>query len=138
MPVQNQKKIYIERTSDKANKDFLKVSNENLLTAMYNLKPSTFLLWVYFTDNKDGYAMDLYPVDFCSKTRLSDSTYRRAFQELEEKGYLLKHKDKKNLYMFREVSDSKKIEKPDVVNTLDKEDFQKLKDGFISEPCQND
>lgn len=131
MSVPNQKKIYIERTSDKVAKDFLKVSNENLVTAMYNLKPTSFMLWVYFTDNKDGYAMDLYPVDFCNKTRLSDSTYRRAFEELESKGYLLKHKTMKNVYMFREVSDSDKIEKPDMINSLDKEDFESIKEGFF-------
>ena len=35
------------------------------MTAMYNLKPSTFKLWIYFVDNANGYALDLYPVDFC-------------------------------------------------------------------------
>ena len=52
-------------------------------------------------DNANGYSLDLYPVDFCNKTGLSDSTYRRAFTELEEKGYLLKHRTMKNTYMFR-------------------------------------
>lgn len=49
---------------------------------MYNLKGNAFKLWIYFADNKNGYIMDLYPVDFCTKTNTSDSTFRRAFEEL--------------------------------------------------------
>lgn len=82
MSVPNQRKIIIERTTDTVKKGYLKVSNESLYTAMYNLKNSAFKLWVYFTDNMNGYSFDFYPVDFCSKSGLSDSTYRRAFEEL--------------------------------------------------------
>ena len=57
---------------------------------MYNLKPSSFMLWVYLADNANGYSLDLYPVDFCTKTTLSKSTYDRSFNELLEKGYLIK------------------------------------------------
>ena len=67
MSVPNQKKIYIERVSENVRKDFFKVSNSNLQIAMYNLKGNAFKLWVYFTDNMNGYSMDLYPVDFCTK-----------------------------------------------------------------------
>lgn len=44
MSVPNQKKIIIERSSENVRKDFLKVSNENLNLAMYNLSPNTFKL----------------------------------------------------------------------------------------------
>ena len=83
MSVPNQKRIYIERSSENVRRDFLKVSNESLEAAMYNLKGNTFKLWVYFTDNANGYAMDMYPIDFCTKAKVSDSTYRRSFEELE-------------------------------------------------------
>ena len=129
MSVPNQKKIYIERSSDNARKDFLKVSNQSLNEAMYNLKPSTFMLWVYFTDNANGYALDLYPVEFCSKTGLSDSTYRRAFKQLEEKGYILKHKSKDNIYMFRQISDI--ANKLDLINSIDKADFDNMRNDFV-------
>ena len=89
MSVPNQKKIYIERSTEKVKQNYLKVSNDSLKSAMYNLGSSAFMLWIYFTDNSNGYPLDLYPVDFCSITGLSDSTYRRAFKELEEKGYLI-------------------------------------------------
>lgn len=132
MSVPNQKKIYIERSSDNARKDYLKVSNQNLNLAMYNLGPSAFMLWIYFTDNANGYALDLYPSDFLSKTRLSDSTFRRSFKELVDKGYLLQHPTKKNTYMFREISD--KAEYPDIICSFDKDDFELIKSEFY----QND
>lgn len=131
MSVPNQKKIYIERTSEKARADFFKISNANLASAMYNLKPSAFKLWIYFADNANGYAMDLYPVDFCTKTQLSKSTYDRAFEELEEKGYLIKSPKMKNLYMFKEVSEIAK--QPDVVNSLDTDNFEEIKAQFFEE-----
>ena len=133
MSVPNQKKILIERTSDKVMKDFLKVSNKNLQTAMYNLKGNAFKLWIYFTDNMNGYAMDLYPVDFCTKTGVSDSTYRRAFDELEKLGYLVKSPKKDNLYWFKEESKSKDIKKPDTVNSIDTENFEEIKRKYFEE-----
>ena len=129
MSVPNQKKILIERTSANAKKDYLKVSNENLQLAMYNLKANSFKLWVYFVDNADGYKFDLYPVDFCTKAGVSDGTYRRAFEELEEKGYLRESQkpDYKNVYLFSETGDITKIKKPDIVNSIDTDSFEDLK-----------
>jgi DNA-binding MarR family transcriptional regulator len=68
---------------------------------MYNLDTSAFKLWIYFADNANGYFMDLYPVDFCSRTQLSKSTYDRAFKRLEDKGYLIKSTKQNNLYLFK-------------------------------------
>lgn len=59
--------------------------------------------------------MDLYPVDFTNKSGLSYKTYTRCFQELEEKGYLIKSKKQKNLYLFKEKSDNEDIEKVDEI-----------------------
>ena len=133
MSVPNQKKILIQRSSDRVQRDFLKVSNESLEIAMYNLKGNAFKLWIYFADNKNGYSMDLYPVDFCTKARVSDSTYRRAFEELENKGFLIKSNKQKNLYLFREVSLSDEIEKPDEINSIDTESFAELKRNYFED-----
>ncbi len=131
MSVPNQKKIIIERLSDSVRNNYLKVSNENLNLAMYNLKPSAFMLWIYFCDNQNGYQLDLYPIDFINKTGLSRSTYDRAFEELEEKGYLIKSKTKKNLYLFNEVSDFKYIPKTDEVLSLEKESLEDIKKKYF-------
>ena len=133
MSVPNQKKIVIERTSERALKDFLKVSNDNLYTAMYNLKGNTFKLWAYFVDNANGYTMDLYPIDFMSRSGVSKSTYDRSFKELEEKGYLKQSSKNKNYYLFSEYSNSSLIEHPDTVNSLDTDDFNEIKQKLFEE-----
>ena len=135
MSVPNQKKIIIERSSENCRKDFLKVSNTNLNLAMYNLTSNAFILWIYFTDNANGYPLDLYPIDFLNKTKLSRSTYDRAFKELEEMGYLIKSSKEKNLYLFREESQSEKIVKIDEVCSLDSEALEDIKEKYFN---QND
>ncbi len=131
MSVPNQKKIYIERSSENVRKDYLKVSNDSLTAAMYTLKPSTFKLWVYFADNANGYAMDLYPIDFCTRANLSRSTYDRSFKELEDNGYIIHSSKQDNLYMFKEISDKAKM--PDSISSLDTEAFESIKDKFFAE-----
>lgn len=132
MSVPNQRKIYIERTSENVRKDYLKVSNNSLETAMYNLKGNAFKLWIYFTDNMNGYSMDLYPVDFCTKANVSDSTYRRSFKQLQEKGYLTQSEVNTNLYWFKEESSSESIEKPDTVNSIDPDNFEEVKRKYFA------
>ena len=131
MSVPNQKKIYIQRETDNAKRDYLKVGNDNLHAAMYNLKSSTFMLWVYFVDNANGYGMDLYPVDFLNITGMGRSTYDRSFKELEEKGYLLKSKVANNTYLFMEKSE--KAESRDEIQSVDKEVFENIKKEFFSD-----
>ena len=131
MSVPNQRKIIIERSSDKAKADFFKVSNDSLNIAMFNLKDNAFKLWIYFADNKDGYIMDLYPVDFCSKANVSYSTYKRSFEKLEHFGYLVKSEKNENYYLFKEMSESENIQHPDMVNSLDTESFKSLKETLF-------
>lgn len=133
MSVPNQKKIIIERSSDTVKANYLKVSNESLNLAMYNLKPSAFMLWTYFCDNQNGYMLELYPIDFINKSKLSRSTYDRAFNELEEKGYLIKSHNKKNLYLFNEQSKSNKIVKIDEVLSLNKESLDDMKEKYFNQ-----
>lgn len=106
---------------------------------MYNLKPSTFMLWVYFADNSNGYKMDLYPVDFCGITGLSASTYARGMKELEEKGYLVRSPRQKNLFLFKERSESEQISAVDLVKSLEGEDFEEeIERLFTQNDCQNE
>ena len=129
MSVPNQKTIYIQRTSNNVRKDYLKVSNTNLFSAMYNLKPNAFKLWIYFLDNADGYRLDLYPVDFINKANVARSTYDMAFKQLQEKGYLIQSEVKDNLYIFKEQSDL--VEKPDLISSIDKEQFNDIKKKYF-------
>ena len=76
--------------------------------------------------------MELYPVDFCMLSGVSDSTYRRAFNELLDKGYLVQSDKNKNLYLFREVSEGENIKIPDKINSIDKESFEKIKEEYFN------
>lgn len=138
MGVPNQKRIIIKRDSERAQSDFFKVSNQNLNEAVYNLDTKSFLLWLYFADNQNGYIKDLYPVDFVSWSGLSKSSYDRAFKELEEKGYLIKHKEKDKYYLFMEKSN--KAERPDEVKSVSQKELEDLLSDFLpdSEVNQNE
>ena len=121
----HQRVIKVVRNSDKATKDYFKISHKNFYTAMYNLKTNSFKLYCYLCDNKDGYEFDLYPCDFQRLANVKDDTYRSAFNDLMEKGYLLPHKTKKTVFMFLEESnnDLSFPDKADKIESLNKEDF---------------
>lgn len=128
----NQRIIKVKRYSDKARKDFLKISNENLELAMYNLKGNAFKFYIWLADNSDGYRFTLYPIQFWKKANISYDTYLKAFDELVEKGYLLKHKEKSNVYMFTEVSE---IAEPvpeieDKIESLNEDEFVLQREEF--------
>lgn len=128
MSVPNQRRIYIQRDSDTARRDYFKVSNNNLQEAMYNLKGNSFKLYIYLCQNADGYLMDLYSCDFCNIAKVTWDTYDSAFKQLIDKGYLIKSSKQENSYLFCEVSESAEhIPKKDSIQSLDKESFEKIK-----------
>ena len=126
MSVANQRKILVKRSSESIRKDFFKISNNNLETAMYNLKGNAFKLYCYLCDNKDGYIMELYPIDFQRKANVSYDTYIKSFNILKKKGYLLPSKTSKNTFMFVEESSiAEKIpQRKDTIISLDEEQFE--------------
>jgi len=128
MAVPNQKIIYIERSSDNAKKDFLKVSNTNLRIAMMNLSPNAFKLWIYFVDNADGYKMDLYPCDFQRVANVSYDTYRRCFDELVTVGFLIASPKAKNIYIFSETSE-KLVD--DLIGSVGKESLDEIRKNYF-------
>ncbi len=101
----NQRIIKVKRYSEKARANYLKIANTSLELAMYNLKGNAFKFYIWLADNSDGYTFTLYPVKFWKKAKISYDCYLSAFDELVKKGYLLKHKEKSNIYLFKEVSD---------------------------------
>ena len=131
MSVANQRKILVKRSSESVRKDFFKISNKNLETAMYNLKGNAFKLYCYLCDNRDGYIMELYPIDFQRKANVSYDTYIKSFNILKKKGYLLPSKTSKNTFMFVEASEIAEDipEKQEtVIISLDEEEFEIEKD----------
>lgn len=109
-------------------KDYFKISNANLRLAMYNLKGNAFKLYCYLCDNKNQWEMDLYPCDFQRVANVSADTYRSAFNQLVENGYLRPSKTRKNVYQFVEESETAKPvpEIEDKIQVVDEEEFETL------------
>ncbi len=128
MSVPNQRKIIIKRTTEAVRKDYFKISNANLRLAMYNLKGNAFKLYCYLCDNKNQWEMDLYPCDFQRVANVSADTYRSAFNQLVENGYLRPSKTRKNVYQFVEESELAVPvpEMEDEIQVVDEEEFETL------------
>ena len=127
MAAPNQRIIYIQRISDKARTDYFKIGHEQLEKAAKDLGSNAFKLYIYLCNNKDSYRLELSSKDFISWSNTSDSTYDRAFNELKEKGYLINSKDKKNIYLFVEISSTyKDRHKEDKIIISNEEDINKL------------
>ena len=127
MAAPNQRIIYIQRISDKARTDYFKIGHEQLEKAAKDLGANAFKLYIYLCNNKDSYRLELSSKDFISWSNTSDSTYDRAFNELKEKGYLINSKDKKNIYLFVEISSTyKDRHKEDKIIISNEEDIDKL------------
>lgn len=109
-------------------KDYFKISNTNLRLAMYNLKGNAFKLYCYLCDNRNQWEMDLYPCDFQRVANVSPDTYRAAFKQLVEKGYLRPSKTRKNVYQFVEESDTAEPipTAADEIQVVGEEEFEDL------------
>lgn len=95
----NQRTVTIFK--EECKRDFLQIENEEWKTACSVIENySTFKLYLYFAGNKNGYTLALSPSSIEEEIGISESTYRRAFKELETIGYLRKIEGKKNQYWF--------------------------------------
>lgn len=125
--INNQRTIKVKRSTESVKKDYFKISNRNLQIAMLNLKPNTFKLYCYLADNANGYELNLYPCDFEKVANVSYDTYKRSFEELVEKGFLLRHKDNDNLFLFTEESECDELLDPekrwDKIESVSEEEF---------------
>lgn len=95
----NQKIIKIEKP--KVGAGFLQISKEDWQEAFQTLGQSAFGLYLYLANNNDGFRIALSPVAVKKAIGISESTYRRAIQELIESAYLTLEKN--NSYVFTTV-----------------------------------
>ena len=109
----NQRSIKINKEKTDNINLYAKVNLNALETAMQVLSSNGFKIWMYLAKNQNGYCFNLSAVDLLLKCGLSDSTYRKCFKELCEKGYLIQKAGRKTHYDFyempQELSDNKFI-----------------------------
>lgn len=109
--VPNQRVITINKETTNVNKATIK-NKENLYTkinisvldeaAAALQKIGSFKLFMYFAKNQDKYCFNLSSADFMAWSGLGKTAYTSAFQELEEKGFLVKDKNKEDVFYFYE------------------------------------
>ena len=88
----NQKTITINREKvEKVNANgrlYLVAFQDNLCAAMKNLSHSTFKVYTCLLFNKDLFSIEYSPAFISQLSGIHPDTARRAFRELEEKGYI--------------------------------------------------
>lgn len=104
----NQRVVSVNKNAEKnLYHPYANISQEAMSKAMILLKDSTFKIWCYLSKNQNGFELALSPVDVRRFTGVSQASYKRAINELIEKGYLVKRD--KNYYDFYEEIEEKKM-----------------------------
>lgn len=94
----NQSIVTIHKPQYKEN--FLQVAIDEWQEAFIKLPRISFSLYLYLCGNKDTYELALSSADFQKRLNVSDSSYRRAVEDLLAAGYLMMRNDKKNTMDF--------------------------------------
>lgn len=92
--IPNQKIIRINREKvDKVaaqGRLYLIAYQDNLLYAMKDLSHTAFKVYMYFLFNKDNYSVAYSPEYIHKQANICKETARKAFKELQDKGYIIK------------------------------------------------
>ena len=91
--IPNQKIVKINREKvDKVaanGRKYLIAYQDNLLDAIGNLTHTAFKVYLFFLFNKDGFTFAYSPEYIRKQTNICKETARKAFKELQEKGYII-------------------------------------------------
>ena len=79
---------------------FLQVGKADWMTAYQVLRRGTFGLYLYLCGHQNNYAFYLSSADVQKQLGVSDSTYRRAIEELKEKGYITIGKNEHDFHFY--------------------------------------
>lgn len=100
MSYPNQRKIVIKKSPCDVRNKYAKINLDAMCNAMNTLSTmGALMLWLYLAKNQNNYTFDL-SLEECKKYGFKETTYRKAFHMLEEKGFLIKQTG--NAYEFRE------------------------------------
>lgn len=91
--IPNQKIVKVNREKvDKVastGRKYLIAYQDNLYDAMNNLSHTAFKVYLFFLFNKDGFSFAYSPEFIRKQANICKETARRAFKELQEKGYII-------------------------------------------------
>lgn len=96
MSVPNQKIVKTKKT--KPSSDFLLISNHDWIEASKILSPAGFQMYLWLIRHDTNFTNEVSRQAFINDFNSSESTYKRAWKDLKEKGYLQQSKDGSNIY----------------------------------------
>ena len=94
----NQRTVTIHKPLYEGN--FVQVDIDDWQEAFALLTKSSFGLYLYCCGNKDGYKLELSSAAIQNALHISDSSYRRAVEELLEHGYFIPKNKTNTKYDF--------------------------------------
>ena len=89
----NQRTVRIHKPKYEGN--FVQIDINEWQEAFDHLTRSGFGLYLYCCGNQDGYKLELSSATVQNALHISDSSYRRAVEELLEKGYFIQNTNTK-------------------------------------------
>ena len=109
----NQRTVTIHKPA--YNRDFVQVDIDDWQEAYATLTRSGFGLYLYCCGNKDGYKLELSSAAIQNALHISDSSYRRAVEELLEHGYFIpKNKTNTKYDFFTTPQPTSYVPKPNI------------------------
>lgn len=123
----NQSIITIHKPEYEGN--FVQVSIDEWQEAFAALPRISFGLYLYLCGNMDNFHLALSSVDFQHALGVSDSSYRRAVEDLLGAGYLMMRNGKKNTMDF--------YTSPQPTSYVKKEYKKKVSGGAAPVPCED-
>ena len=106
----NQKTVTVHKP--KYEQDFTQVGKSEWMEAFANLTPSAFGLYLYCCGNMDGYRFGLSSRAIQVALNYSDSSYRRAVEDLLTAGYFIQKSSEKTLHFYTTPQPTTYIPKP--------------------------
>lgn len=91
MAVPNQKKIITKRPANYAAGEFITLPQEELKHAWQDLSPSARIIWIKLAGNANNYVDEFSPSYYVDAYGGCTKSYQKGRQELEDKGYIVKH-----------------------------------------------
>lgn len=106
----NQKTVTVHKPSYTEN--FLQVSKDEWMDAFANLTRSSFGLYLYCCGNQNTYQFALSSQAVQNTLGISDSSYRRAVEELLVAGYFIEGNNNKTLHFYTTPQATSYVPKP--------------------------
>jgi hypothetical protein len=135
MAVPNQKKIITKRPANYAAGEFITLPQEELKHAWKDLSPSARIIWIKLAGNANNYVDEFSPSYYVDAYGGCTKSYQKGRQELEDKGYIVKHNNEYWFYLLPQTATAT-IQEPVVAADSPEEDvseeFKHKREAYLN------